>query len=355
MTTESNVRRPFLPILVTVLTLVTLAWAGTDAVYAQKNGEPLKGESQKGGTKGTAGLQAPDNTPVPSMNSLKLVFPPGNEFGYVYKDSTVVRRMYSDSSTLDYLRETTYFLQMKASKDPADGVLEVMVNIDSLTYRFKSGDAELNYDVRSKMELKFPDLIAATVPVNREFTMKFSPYWEVVSTEGEMLDWLRNYIQEYGEGRIDSMRKFLWLNGITTTALAQFADFQKGALPNSRVHKDSTWRKPFFMKADGIDCRDDSATSRIAGYRNGTYTIETELRNLKVLPTRQRLYKIESMVDILGGKGKGTHVMSLTRQGVVTDAVTRCTTQIQAKIRREVFTETVESTYTWKCLGQTAY
>ncbi|MFM7774730.1 MAG: hypothetical protein ACKO9V_07805, partial [Candidatus Kapaibacterium sp.] len=94
---------------------------------------------------------------------------------------------------------------------------------------------------------------------------------------------------------------------------------------------------------------------RIAGYRNGTYTIETELRNLKVLPTRQRLYKIESMVDILGGKGKGTHVMSLTRQGVVTDAVTRCTTQIQAKIRREVFTETVESTYTWKCLGQTAY
>ncbi len=340
---------------VIVLTVVLLMLVCAVTAQAQQKGEPQKGESQKSGAKGTAGLQAPDNTPMPTMNSLKLVFPPGNEFGYVYKDSTVVHRTYSDSSTLDYLRETTYYMQLKALKDPSDGVLEVMVNIDSLTYRFKSGDAELNYDVRSKMELKFPDLIAATVPVNREFTMKFSPYWEVVSTEGEMLDWLRNYIEEYGEGRIDSMRKFLWLNGITTTALAQFADFQKGALPNSRVHRDSTWRKPFFMKADGIDCRDDSATSKIIAYKNGTYTIETNLRNLKVLPAKQRLYKIESMVDITGGKGKGTHVTNITRQGVVTEAVTRCTTQINAKIRKEVFSETVESTYTWKCLGQTAY
>lgn len=335
-------------VIMTVTVLIAIVFAVN--VQAQQKGDP-----PKGGVKGTAGLQAPDNTPIPSMNSLKLVFPAGNEFGYVYKDSTVVRRTYSDSSTLEYLRETTYFIQMKALKDPSEGVLEVMVNIDSLIYRFKSGDAELNYDVRSKMELKFPDLIAATVPVNREFTMKFSPYWEVVSTEGEMLDWLRNYIEEYGEGRIDSMRKFLWLNGITTTALAQFADFQKGALPNSRVHKDSTWRKPFFVKADGIDCRDDVAESKITGYSNGTYTIETACNNLKVLPTKQRLYKIESMVNILGGKGKGTHVMHLTRQGVVMDARTHCNTRINAKVRNEVFYEDVESTYSWKCLGQTAY
>jgi hypothetical protein len=340
---EMNAMKNLMVSRVMMIALVVCTLAGVVPATAQK------GEKQA-----TAGLQAPDNSPLPTMNSLKLVFTPGSDYAYVYKDSTVVNRMYSDSSTLEYAREIVYYLQMKAQKDPADGMLELMVNIDSLTYRFKSGDAELFYDVRSKMELKFPDLIAATVPVNREFTMKFSPYWEVVSSEGEMLDWLRNYIEEYGEGRLDSMRKFIWLNGITTPALAQFADPQKGALPNSRVHKDSTWRKPFFVKADGIDCRDDSATSKITGYGQSTYTIETTLRNLKVLPTKQRLYKIESMVDILGGKGQGTHVMHLTKRGIIADATSRLTTQIKAKVRKEVFTETVESTYTWKFLGQSS-
>lgn len=313
-------------------------------VHAQKTGEqPVKG------------LQPAENTPLPSMNTLKMVFPPGNEFRYVYHDSTVVHRVYSDSSLLDYTREVVYYMQMKSLKDPADGVLEVLVNIDSLTYRFQSGDAELKYDIRSKMELKFPDLIAATVPVNREFTMKFSPYWEVVSTEGEMLDWLRNYIDQYGEGRIDSMRKFIWFNGITTPALAQFADPQKGALPNSRVHRDSTWRKPFFVKADGIDCRDDSAASKITGYAQSTYTIETLMKNLYVVPTQQRLYKIESMVDILGGKGSGKHTMKLTRKGVVQEAETQCETDIRARVRKEVFSENVKSRYTWKFLGQSDY
>jgi len=312
-------------------------------------------QAQKSSDQGVKGLQPAENTPIPSMNTLKLVFPPGNEFRYVYHDSTVVHRVYSDSSLLDYTRDIQYYLQLKALKDPVDGVLEVLVNIDSLTYRFQSGDAELKYDIRSKMELKFPDLIAATVPVNREFTMKFSPYWEVVSTEGEMLDWLRNYIDQYGEGRIDSMRKFIWFNGITTPALAQFADVQKGALPNSRVHRDSTWRKPFFIKADGIDCRDDSATSKITGYAQSTYTIETTMKNLRVIPTQQRLYKIESMVDILGGKGSGKHTMQLTRKGVVQEAATECTTEMKARVRKEVFTENVKSRYTWKFLGQSEY
>jgi hypothetical protein len=60
------------------------------------------------------------------------------------------------------------------------------------------------------------------------------------------------------------------------------------------------------------------------------------------------------MVDILGGKGQGTHVMHLTKRGIIADATSRLTTQIKAKVRKEVFTETVESTYTWKFLGQSS-
>ncbi len=310
-------------------------------------------EAQKKGA--GVGLQAAESTPLPVMNKLAQVFPPGRVFAYAYHDSTMVHRIYSDSSTLDYSRDVIYFMQMKAPKDPTDGVLELLVNVDSVRYRFQSGDAVIRYDDQSNMEMTFPDLIAATVPVNREFTMKISPYWEVVSTQGEMLDWLRDYIDQYGKGVLDSMRTFIWLNGISTTSLAQFSDVQKGTLPNARVHKDSTWRKPYFIKVDGIDCRDDSAATHIASYTRNVYTLETQSNNLYVLPGKQRLYKIENMVDILDGKGKGRHSMQLHKSGYITSAVSDFVTTMRAKIRNEVFSETVRSVYSWKLLGQLAY
>ncbi len=298
---------------------------------------------------------SPGTSTLPSMNSLKWTFPAGNIFVYEYHDSTEVLRTYSDSSTLAYTREVVYFLQLRALKDPVDGVLELNVNIDSLRYRFRSGDAEIRYDNKTKMELKFPDLIAATVPVNREFNIKMSPYWEAVSVNGEMLEWLVNYINDYGEGHLDSMSKFIWFNGISTNALAQYCDIQKGALPNGRIAKDSVWKKPYFLKIDGLDCRDDSATSQISAYNRGVYTIETLSKNLKPLPAPVRVYGIESIVNVIGGEGNGKQVLNMTRKGVITEAKSNFNTLIKAQIRSEIFSQKVQSHYSWKLLGQLAY
>ncbi len=314
-------------------------------------------DSEKGAASGKKKILElqPGVNSTPSMNSLKWVFPAGNVFGYIYHDSTRVLRTYSDSSTLEYTRDLKYYMQIRALKDPVDGVLELNVVIDSIDYRFRSGDQEIAYSEQKKIELKFPDLVAATVPVNREYFIKFSPYYEAVGVTGEMLDWLVNYINEHGEGHIDAMQKFVWMNGISTSALAQYCDMQKGALPNGKVSKDSTWIKPYFIKVDGLDCRDDSAASKITGYSSATYTVETESKHLEVMPCQQRLYRIDAMVTVKGGSGTGKQVLQMNRRGIITDSRSSFETTVQAQVRKEVFSQKVSSNYHWTFLGVREY
>lgn len=330
----------------------TLLWCiallvGSTMLLAQRKPVPVVTDP---GTKGE--IQA-----LPEKNSLKLIYPAGNAFIYVFKDSTKVTRRYSDSSTMTYVREVTYYMSQKAPKDPENGILDVDVNIDSMDYRFSSGDVTMQYNSqRTKdMQLKFPDLVAATVPVNRTFRMTYSPYWEVVKTEGEQLDWLRNYIEENNNGQLDSMMLWVWLNGISMTNLAQVGDLEKGVLPDKRIHRDSSWRKPFFIKADGVDCRDDSARSVIKGFHDNAYVIETTISHLTPTKEPLRLYGIPYLVRVVDGKGTGKYTINLSKKGVINSAEADITTVMKAKVKNENFTQTVRSKYSWQILGQYQY
>ncbi len=328
------------------LLLTLLLVLNTDCILAQEKGEsPADAKAHL----------TPGKSVTPEYNALKWRFPAGNIFAYTMHDSTEVLRTYSDSSTLKYSRDVTYYLELRANSDPVNGMLELDVNIDSLRYRFKSGESEIVYDNRSKVQLKFPDLTAATVPVNRECFIKFSPYWEAVSIRGEMLDWLKDYIAKYGEGHLDSMSTYMWLNGISTMAYAQIIDPQKGVLPNDVVKRDSSWKKPYFVKIDGLDCRDDSATTHIASYALGLYTLESDIQHLKVLPKTDRLYGIERMIDILGGEGKGHQTLVINRRGNIISSSSQFNTTVKAHVRNETFSENVQSFYTWISRGLTEY
>lgn len=287
--------------------------------------------------------------------SLKLYFTPGNEYFYEMLDSTLVERMYSDSTVMKYTRIMKYNFTLRADADPKDGIYKVSINVDSVDYWFKQDETSIYYNTNStkNMRLEFPDLVAATVPVNRTFTMNYSPYNEVVKCEGEMLDWLRDYIRDNNKGQLDSIMENIWLNGISNTALAHIGDIQKGVVPNGRVYKDSTWSKPLFYKSDGIDCRDDSATSKILGFYDNTYRIETTTNKFKVLPaTKSRLYGIPYFVDVLGGNGNGKFNLSITAKGLPRRADAQFVTNMKVSVKREVFTQKVTTHTIWTLLGE---
>lgn len=153
---------------------------------------------------GVRGEQTPAPEKPKETVALYLRFPVGRLFDYVYTDTTTVHRIYSDSSTLDYTRTVTYYLSLEAIEGPRDGLTSVQVTVDSLEYSFSSGGNTLSYKPRGQMPLQFPDFVAAVVPLNRQYLLYYSPYWDAAKVEGEMLDWLRTYIDpaEAAEGTI---------------------------------------------------------------------------------------------------------------------------------------------------------
>ncbi len=302
-----------------------------------------------------------EQTPVPEKPketvALYLRFPVGRLFDYVYTDTTTVLRTYSDSSTLEYTRTVTYYLSLEATEEVRDGLVGVQVTIDSLEYSLTSGGNTLRYKPRDQMPLQFPDFIAAVVPLNRQFVMYYSPYWEVAKVEGEMLDWLRTYIAE-GSSNVstfDSLQQFVWLRNISLPVLAHYADPQKGALPNGRVALDSVWRKPFALVADGIEFRDPTAHTRIVDRRGATIVLETHADSLQPTRERLKLYNIQRFVEVMGGRGKARHTVELHKAGFVESVYTELEADVECNVRRENFRQHIRSRYQWLLRGQYGY
>lgn len=300
----------------------------------------------------TAATEKPKETVA-----LFLRFPVGRLFDYVFTDSTTVHRVYSDSSTLEYQRVVTYYLSLEAIEGPRDGLTSVQVTIDSLRYSFSSGGNTLSYKPGDQMPLQFPDFVAAVVPVNRQFQLYYSSYWDAAKVEGEMLDWLRNYVTEGGTNvpGFDSLQQFVWLRNISLPVLAHYADPQKGALPNGRVAVDSVWSKPFVILADGIQFRDGAARTRIVEQRGPTFVLRTEADSLRPTLERVKLYNIQRFVEIIGGDGRCTHIVELHKAGFIEAANTTLEVTARCRVRNEVFTEQIRSRYQWTLRGQYDY
>lgn len=289
--------------------------------------------------------------------ALYLRFPVGRLFDYVLSDTTRVHRIYSDSSTLDYVRTLTYYLSLEAVKVPQDGLVSVQVTIDSLRYSFSSGGNTISYAPGDQMPLQFPDFVAAVVPVNRQFTMYYSPYWDVAKVEGEMLDWLRDYIAEGAEkvSSFDSLQKFVWLRNISLPVLAHYADPQKGVLPHGRVTLDSTWAKPFVCLADGIEFRDPASKTRIIEQRGPIFVLQSRSDSLLPKLEALKLYNIGRFVSITGGNASCTHTVELHKAGFVQSAVMTLTGTVTCKVRNETFEQHIQSRSVWTLRGQYDY
>ncbi|GIV54704.1 MAG: hypothetical protein KatS3mg039_1222 [Candidatus Kapaibacterium sp.] len=289
--------------------------------------------------------------------SLFLHFPVGRLFSYVYHDTTDVHRVYSDSSTLDYRRTVTYYLSLEAVESPHNGVASVQVTIDSLAYSFSSGGNTISYKPGDQMPLQFPDFVAAVVPVNRQFRMEYSPYWDVATIEGDMLDWLRSYVTEGAEkvSSFDSVQQFVWLRNISLPVLAQYADPQKGALPAGRVALDSVWTKPFVCLADGIEFRDASAKTRIVEQRGPVFVLETRCDSLQPKLEALKLYNIGRFVDITGGSASCIHRVDVHKAGFIESASSILSALVTCRVRNEVFQQHIRSHTVWTLRGQYDY
>jgi len=277
-----------------------------------------------------------------------LKYPLKTYTSYKMSEETEVRRIYSDSSVKEYKREIVYYITTAFPELPEDGFVKVQVTVDSMTYKFKSGEKEVTFDSQEEEKPipNFQDLAISSIQLGRTFDLTYSSYNELAKIEGEELDWLKNYILVEGKDILDTLKKHYWLRGISFERLRYIGDLQKSLIPPGKVRTDSTWKSDFAFEIDGIAFT-DTASTRIINYNAGIFTLFSNMNNLQPVREGVVLYDIPYIADVDTGRGAGTYTLEVRPNGTISMIKAEFEAEVKIKVKNEVFTQRMRSKTSW--------
>ena len=202
---------------------------------------------------------------------LQALYRAGVAQSYEITEQTTAERTHSDSSKKTYDRTVTYFTTIRCIES-MDGISKLVVNIDSLRYRFSAGGQSIEYDSQQDITPKnFADLNNYIGPLNRPYTITVSPYGEVSNLEGEQIQFWRDYLAENTEG-LDSVIYLIWSQSLDEENLYQYGDLQKRVIPGLRIQQDSTWDLNMTLRVDGVLYK-GLTFGTFADYSGGVYSL----------------------------------------------------------------------------------
>lgn len=288
--------------------------------------------------------------PTPREYRLQGLYRAGIAQNYEVVEQTTVERIHSDSSRKTYERKATYFITIRCIES-LDGIAKLVVNIDSLMYRFRSAGIEINYDSQKDITPKnFADLNNYAGPLNRTFEITVSPYGEVTKLAGEQIDFWRDYLQQ-NAADLDSVVYTIWMQSLDRENLLQYGDLQKRVIPGTRKAIDSTWRHGYTTRIDGV-IYDGTVTSRLLSFTGGLYTIITK----DTVSARQQqpihVYGIPYVSTVRDGRAVIDNELVLTANGTINEVKQVATCQFRSTVKNEAFTHNVTFATMWKLTGQ---
>lgn len=292
---------------------------------------------------------ASDASPSGRFYRLEAKYTAGVAQNYEFTETTAVVRTHSDSSTKRYERIVRHYVTVRAIES-LNGIAKIVVNLDSLTYRFTSDNAFVEYDSQKDVTPKpFPDLNTYIGPLNRTFTATVNSYGEVTKIEGEDIDFWRDYIGE-NSADLDSITALLWEQSLSDINLKQFGDIQKRIIPGIKVGVDSTWKHDLMLRINGV-LFDSPVTSTFAKNTGGLYIITTN-DTVRAKPQTIRTQGIPSLSQLTAGWAAISGELTLRNTGVIDELTLKAKAWYRATVQMETYTENVDATYSWKLTGQ---
>lgn len=313
-----------------VLCVVTLL-VGNSLLIAQKQGDAAS--SPSGGR----------------LYRLESIYTAGIAQNYEFTESSNVVRTHSDGSVKKYSRMVTDFITIRTIES-MNGIAKIVVTLDSLLYHFSSDAMAVDYNSQVDVVPKpFADLTPYLGPLNRTFTLTMNSYGEVTSLEGEDIDFWRDYLKENSPD-LDSVTALLWEQSLSNINLKQMGDIQKRIIPGLKVGIDSTWKHSLELRINGVHYTSEVA-SKFAQNTGGLYVITTN-DTLRAKPQIIRTYGIPEVSHLLSGWAAINGELTLRNTGVVEELVLKTKAWYQAKVAMETYVEDINTTYTWKLIGQ---
>lgn len=269
---------------------------------------------------------------------------------YEFVEQTTVERTYRDSTKATYARTATFFVTVRCI-EALDGVSKVVVNLDSLIYKFTSDGKDVTYDSQKDITPKnFADLNGYIGPLNRSFELTYSPYGEVTSLSGEQIDFWRDYLEQ-NSADLDTLTYTIWMQSLSKENLLQVGDLQKRTIPGLRKAVDSTWKHQLAMRVDGT-LYSGSVRSRLAAYEGGLYNIITQ-DTLAATPGQLvHAYNVPQVATVLDGSVLVNNTILLSSAGTINDFTSVIKGKLRLKAGREPFEQSTTTTYQWKLVGQ---
>lgn len=234
---------------------------------------------------------------LPPAYMLKAYFKTQIYYNYVLSDTTKVKRVYADSSTLEFQRIVSYYFTIMQPDPPKDGFSQVEVSIDSINYKFIEGKNVYefsNIETSSPSVFNFEDFKTYSIPMSMQFEITYSPYGEVAKIDGERLREKRSYIEKLKASIPDSIWYYNWSDGLSDQRLKQICDVIKLTYPVNPVYRDSIWYSPIELQIDGINVH-DTLELRTTGFFNNNYSIIGKFVNPQFQWKKTKFFKVNTL------------------------------------------------------------
>ncbi|MGA0045980.1 MAG: DUF6263 family protein [Candidatus Kapaibacteriota bacterium] len=280
----------------------------------------------------------------------QVIYTAGVAQSYEITEQTTATRWYSDSSQKNYDRTITYFTTIRCIES-MDGIARVVVNVDSMRYRFMADGRLVEYDSEKDVSPKnFSDINAYIGPLNRPFTLTVSPYGEVSALEGEQVEYWRDYLADNSSG-IDSVTYLMWTQAISDENLLHYGDLQKRVVPGLTTGKDSTWNLTMTLRVDGVTYKGRTKAT-LTDVDGGLLTMTVSDTLQAVAPQPLRVYGVPYVVQLMEGHADVSHTLQMSRTGSIQQVDNVASTRWKGRVLMEEFTQRVRTTTTWKLKGQ---
>lgn len=280
----------------------------------------------------------------------QVIYTAGVAQSYEITEQTTATRWYSDSSQKNYDRTITYFTTIRCIES-MDGIARVVVNVDSMRYRFMADGRLVEYDSEKDVSPKnFSDINAYIGPLNRPFTLTVSPYGEVSALEGEQVEYWRDYLADNSSG-IDSVTYLMWTQAISDENLLHYGDLQKRVVPGLTTGKDSTWNLTMTLRVDGVTYKGRTKAT-LTDVDGGLLTMTVSDTLQAVAPQPLRVYGVPYVVQLTEGHADVSHTLQMSRTGSIQQVDNVASTWWKGRVLMEEFTQRVRTTTTWKLKGQ---
>jgi len=281
---------------------------------------------------------------------LQALYRAGVAQSYEITEQTTAERTHSDGGKKTYDRMVKYFTTIRCIES-MDGISKLIVNIDSLQYRFTAEGQSIMYDSQTDITPKnFADLNNYIGPLNRPYTITVSPYGEVSNLEGEQIQFWRDYLAENSEG-LDSVIYLIWTQSLDVDNLYQYGDLQKRVIPGIRMEEDSSWDATMSLRVDGVLYK-GPATATFDEYSGGVYTLAVKDTITAVPDQLIHVYGVPYITRVVDGGAVLDHSVQLTATGTIQDVTSAVSAWFKGSVLNEVFTQKVTSTTSWKLTGQ---